>query len=128
MVSLAARFLLFYGAVGYLLAGLYPADVDLNLHVLGALLLMPVANLGLILAGFTPRDTPFGRVRGFTLLIGGAAMLATWMHFTRNFAGLGMGGTERIAAFGLQVWMITIGCYVLAVSRRYLADSRSTRG
>jgi hypothetical membrane protein len=48
--ALEARILLLGAPIGLALAGLFPADVHLNLHVLGGALLFGVANLGLLAA------------------------------------------------------------------------------
>ena len=51
----SAQTLLLLASGGYALAALYPADVDENLHVLGAFLIMGLGNVGLLLAGFAPQ-------------------------------------------------------------------------
>lgn len=113
VASLAGRVLLVFAAVGYVLAGLWPSDVNLNLHVLGALLLFGAGDLGLIAAGLVSRHSPLGRLRAATLLIAITAMAATWMHFSRHYLGLGMGGTERIAVFALEAWLVVASLHVL---------------
>ncbi|MFC6981888.1 DUF998 domain-containing protein [Streptomyces cirratus] len=47
----AARVLLAGAGVGFVLAGLAPADVNENQHVVGALFIMAAGNLGLVVAG-----------------------------------------------------------------------------
>jgi Predicted membrane protein len=113
-----AQTLLVLAGVGYLLAGLWPGDVNLDLHVLGAFLIMMVGNVGLVLAGFVPRDSLVGRVRWFTVALGLAALAGVWLHFQRQFGALGLGGSERIAVFPLQLWTLVIGGLVLVSARR----------
>jgi Predicted membrane protein len=113
-----AQTLLVLAATGYLLAGLWPGDVNLDRHVLGAFLIMIVGNIGLVLAGFVPRDSLVGRLRWFTVTLGLVALAGVWMHFQRQFGALGLGGSERIAVFPLQLWTLVMGGLVLASARK----------
>ena len=113
----AAQALLLLAAVGYVFAGVWPADVNLDGHVLGAFLILIVGNLGLLLAGLVPRASLLGRARWFTVAMGLVALAGTWMHLERQFGALGLGGSERLAVFPLQVWTIVMGSLLLAWSR-----------
>jgi hypothetical membrane protein len=104
-----ARILIAVGGFGYVLAGIWPADIDLNLHVLGAFLLMGGGNVGLLLAGFAARPP----LRWPALILGLAALAATVLHFGKHYLGLGMGGSERIAVFALPLWALLSGAYLL---------------
>ncbi|MBF9127657.1 DUF998 domain-containing protein [Plantactinospora sp. S1510] len=105
----AAQSLLLLGAVGYALAAAYPADVDENAHVLGALLIMGMGNLGLLLAALAPRATTLGRLRALTLPMALLALAGTTLFFTQHGLGLGVGGMERVAVFPLPVWACCVG-------------------
>ncbi|MEV0776710.1 DUF998 domain-containing protein [Streptomyces sp. NPDC050433] len=118
VASKAARGLIVVGACGYALAGLWPADVDLDMHVLGALLIMGGGNIGLLVAGLAFRGGPLKHLQVPTLLIGGVAFVAAFLHFSGNYFGLGMGGTERIAIFALEVWMVVVAVHILRQGRR----------
>lgn len=110
----AARTLLVLAAGGYLLAGLAPADVDENTHLLGALLILGLGNTGLLLAGWLRRESLFGRgVRGVTLLPGALALVAVVLFFGQLDPGIGLGGMERVAVFPMQVWTVCAGVAVL---------------
>lgn len=101
-------------SVGYALAGAYPADVDENLHVLGALLILGPGNIALLATGITSRTSPVPVIRLSALVLGAAGVLGTWIHLSRTYGALGMGGSERVAAFALLVWLGLVGVRLLA--------------
>jgi hypothetical membrane protein len=111
-----ARVLLVGAAGGFVLAGLFPADVNLNLHVLGAFLIMGVGNLGLLLAGLADRGSPLATLRVLTVSVVAVALVATWLHFSRS-GPFGVGGSERFALFALQLWFIVLGGYLFRKAR-----------
>lgn len=112
-ISASSRILLAIGAVGWIVVGLVPADVDENLHVWGELLIMGLGNLGLLLAGFASRDFLFGRRRSVTLSLAVAAVLAAWMFFGQHDPGIGLGSLERIAACALDAWSVVMALAIL---------------
>ncbi|MER0483637.1 DUF998 domain-containing protein [Streptomyces sp. Edi2] len=116
-ISASSRILLAVGAVGWIVVGLVPADVDENLHVGGALLIMGLGNLGLLLAGFSSRDSLFGRRRSVTLSLAVAAVLAAWMFFGQHDPGIGLGSLERIAACALDAWSVVMALAILRARR-----------
>ncbi|MFF1695389.1 DUF998 domain-containing protein [Streptomyces sp. NPDC058257] len=107
--AIAARLLLAAGGVGFVLAGLAPADVNENQHVLGALLIMALGNIGLVLAGLDSSTGAPRSLRRATLLMGITALVALGLFLSRHYLGLGMGGMERVAAFPLLAWALGVG-------------------
>ncbi|MET8585573.1 DUF998 domain-containing protein [Streptomyces collinus] len=107
--ALVARWLLACAGLGFVLAGLAPADVHENLHVLGALLIMAMGNLGLVLTGACLADDVLGPPRWATCLLGITAIAAFGLFLSHRYLGLGMGGMERLAAFPLLIWALTAG-------------------
>ncbi|MGV4983345.1 DUF998 domain-containing protein [Streptomyces sp. NRAIS4] len=107
--ALVARGLLACAGVGFVLAGLAPADVHENQHVLGALLIMALGNIGLVLAGFGLADDVPRSLRWATSLLGAMAITAFGLFLSHRYLGLGMGGMERVAAFPLLVWALAAG-------------------
>lgn len=105
--AVAARLLLAGAGVGFVLAGLAPADADENMHVLGALLIMATGNIGLLLAGLGLAASPASRWA--TALLGFAAATALGLFLSHHYLGLGMGGMERVAAFPLLAWALAVG-------------------
>ncbi|WP_447039651.1 DUF998 domain-containing protein [Streptomyces sp. DSM 118878] len=111
-----ARLLLASAGMGFVLAGLAPADVNENQHVLGALLIMAAGNIGLVLAGFALAEHIPTPLRWGTSLLGATAITALGLFLSRHYLGLGMGGMERVAALPLLVWALAVG--VRGVIRR----------
>ncbi len=105
----AARILLAGSGAGFVLAGLAPADVHENQHVLGALLIMGTGNIGLLLTGIGLADEVPVRLRRMTGLLGVAAIAAFGLFLSGHYLGLGMGGMERVAAFPALVWALVVG-------------------
>jgi hypothetical membrane protein len=113
-----ARVLLLLTSLGYALAGLYPADVDENIHFLGALLILVFGNVALAVAAFALRDElrPWLWLRDWTLVLSGIAIVGTVLFFTQNGLGIGVGGMERIAVLPLLVWASVVGLQTLVSS------------
>ncbi|WP_150112908.1 DUF998 domain-containing protein [Streptomyces violaceusniger] len=107
--SAVTRFLLAGAGVGFVLAGLAPADVHENQHALGALLIMGTGNIGLLLAGARLAEDVPGPLRWGTRLLGITALTAFGLFLSRHYLGLGMGGMERVAAFPLLAWALVAG-------------------
>lgn len=105
----AAMVLLLPAAIGYGLAGAFPADVDENQHFLGALLVLVVGNVGLLVAAFA---VP-GRARAWTLVAAGVATAAAVLFFDQQSMGIGLGAMERLAVFPLPVWACCAGTGLL---------------
>ncbi|MCG5470810.1 DUF998 domain-containing protein [Micromonospora sp. LAH09] len=105
----SAQTLLLLATGGYALAALYPADVDENLHVLGAFLIMGLGNVGLLLASFAPGTTTLGRWRPLTLTAGLIALVGTVLFFAQQGIGIGVGGMERVAVLPFPLWACGLG-------------------
>ncbi|WP_051789546.1 DUF998 domain-containing protein [Streptomyces sp. NRRL S-1022] len=104
-----ARLLLAGAGVGFVLAGLAPADVSENQHVLGALFIMAAGNIGLVVAGFGLAAQVPTCLRWGTSLLGAVAITAFGLFISRHYLGLGMGGMERVAALPLLFWALAAG-------------------
>ncbi|MEU3075080.1 DUF998 domain-containing protein [Streptomyces laurentii] len=111
--AMAARVLLAGAGAGFALAGLAPADVNENTHVLGALLIMLLGNAGLVLTGFVlVRGVP-ATLRWGGVVWGVVAIAAFGLFLSRTYLGLGMGGMERVAALPLLAWVLSVGVHGL---------------
>ncbi|WP_433205349.1 DUF998 domain-containing protein [Nocardia sp. CA-107356] len=117
-ISRSARILLGMCAGGWLMVGFVPADVDENLHLLGALFIMGLGNIGLVCAGFLPRTTPFGRMRPVTAVIATIALFAAFLFFAQHGPVIGMGGMERVAAFAVPAWTVVVAIAILRTRGR----------
>lgn len=123
--SRVGRVLLLLGGAGWTLAGLFPADVNENVHVLGAALIFVLGNLGLLLSG-PAFDTGGPTLRVLGALLGAAGLVAMILFFRGESLGLGMGGMERVAVFPLQLWTLLAGGTVLIVPLGRAQAGRTT--
>ncbi|MFF4950447.1 DUF998 domain-containing protein [Streptomyces chattanoogensis] len=123
-ISLTARILFLLNAGAWVLVGFVPADVDENLHVLGALIIMGIGNIGLLCTGFLRRAAPLGRLRPITLAVAVIALAGAAMFFGQHDPGIGMGTLERIAAFGTDAWVLVAALTLLRSRIRPTRHSR----
>jgi hypothetical membrane protein len=104
----AQRFLLL-GALGWTLAGVFPADRALAGHLTGATLIFWVWPVAAIRSR---------RVAGWPAAVAGWLSLAGFVGlFFHAYAGLGPGGMERVAAYPVEVWLFLLGVRRLAGPR-----------
>lgn len=107
----AAAVLVGGAGVGYVLVGCVPADVDLRLHLVGAKMILLLGNAGLLLAaGRHVRRRPIPILALALAILSSAAAVA---HLSRHYAGLGPGGTERIAFAGPLVFLLVSSATLL---------------
>jgi hypothetical membrane protein len=117
-VSRTARALFVAAGAGLVLASLNPEDVNLNLHVLGAFLIMGIGSAGFVLAGLTRRDSLIGQLRVLTLPLSALSVAATWLMFSHHTPVLGYGGMERVALYPLLCWTVIAGIHLLRATTR----------
>jgi hypothetical membrane protein len=101
------------GAAGLGLAGLFPADVNENVHVLGAFLVFVCGNAGLLLAG----RRVGGRSGLVTSGLGVVGLVASGLFLAGLGLGLGVGSMERLAVYPLWVWACVAGVRLWVLSR-----------
>ncbi|WP_046563420.1 DUF998 domain-containing protein [Micromonospora sp. HK10] len=111
-----ARTGILLAAAGYVLVGIFPADVNLGMHLLAALLVMPVGNIAMFISGFMRGDAVMWRVRWVARALGAAAFVASYLHVAGPWLGIGKGGMERIAVFTLPVWLGGLGVCLLSTA------------
>lgn len=100
-------------ALGFVLAGLAPADANEGLHVLAAFAVFFFGNVGLIFAE-NPVQADGGRpIRLFPRTLGTVGLVATALFMGKVWLVFGMGGMERLAVFPLQTWALLTGISVL---------------
>lgn len=97
--SRTATGLLAASGVGFVLAGLAPADVNENLHVLGAVLIFFCGNAGLVALAAGGRLAAGPAARTLLAVAGLIGIAAAVLFLNGTYLGLGMGGMERIPAF-----------------------------
>jgi hypothetical membrane protein len=96
------------GAVGYILAGAYPADVNENLHVLGAVLIFVLGNAGLLVAAAARRSPVLASLRPVSLGLGLTGVAGAVLFLAQVDVGIGVGGMERVAVFPLLAWTVVV--------------------
>jgi hypothetical protein len=109
--------LLAVGAVGTILSGLFPGNVDLTWHVAGALLYWIFGSAGIILLGLSLWRTRRG-IAIFSLVCGVVALAAFVLYGNQTYFGLGRGIMERIAGYTPTIWLIALGALILRDSLR----------
>jgi hypothetical membrane protein len=102
-----AQLLTLGAGTGWVLAGVYPADVNENNHFLATLLIV-VGNLGMIAAALARQPSLLGSMRPFSLVLGAIGITGTVLFFNQVDLGFGVGGLERVAIFPSLVWTTVV--------------------
>ncbi len=98
--------------VGTIAVGLCPENVDLAIHEAGACLPFVVGNVGMLLiasALLAKHEAGWRLLGGFSLLSGVVGSISAGLFFFKIYAGVGVGGMERLATYPLAIWMIVFG-------------------
>lgn len=98
--------------LGGILAGIFPANLNFGMHVLGALVNFLFAGSGILLLGIGARKRN-GGLAAWSLALGGITILAFVLYNSQTFLGLGPGGMERVLGFSPVVWAIGLGTALL---------------
>ncbi|MBU1307817.1 MAG: DUF998 domain-containing protein [Alphaproteobacteria bacterium] len=119
-LKLAALWLLAVGGGdGSMLVGLFPLDVYLPFHIVGATLALFAAGFGMLAMSAVVWE----RYRAFalyTLATGAITIAAFVLYVLEIYLGLGRGVMERIAAWPHTVWYIVTSTMIL---RRHFAGT-----
>lgn len=116
-LSQIARVFLVAAGLAIALVGFVPADVNENVHVVfGAFIITFLGNIGLVMVGLALAENLARGTRALSSLLGLVGLIATWLFFGHHYLGLGMGGMERLAVYGLPVWTFFMGGYLLIKS------------
>lgn len=109
---------IFLAGIGWILVGVAPADVDENLHVLGALSIFFCGNIGLLFVDDQAARDGTRTVRAYFRPLGTIGLVATAMFLGQIYLVFGMGGMERFAVFPLQIWAALTGVYLLRTIKK----------
>ncbi|HEU5430093.1 MAG TPA: DUF998 domain-containing protein, partial [Thermomicrobiales bacterium] len=109
--------LLAAGAVGTILTGLSPANVDSTRHGAGALIYWGFGSVGIMLLGLALWNARRG-LAIFSLVCGAIALAAFVLYGAQTYVGLGRGIMERIAGYTPTIWLIVLGGALLPVALR----------
>ena len=111
----AGLVLLALAGPGEILVGLFPENVNITPHSIGAAAHFVSGNLGIVVLGIaiaaTRRQTPLAV---YSIILGSVGLLATALFVSGHYLGLGIGGMERIAAYPLPLWLIVVGYDVIS--------------
>jgi hypothetical protein len=111
--------LLVVAGLGKIVVGLVPENADTGLHLLGAFNI-PIGSIAILLLSIAIRRVAPGlAATGVVLALLGlvGTILSTAGQFSSAlYLGLGVGGSERLAGYPGNLWMLIIG--VLAVTQR----------
>lgn len=100
---------------GYWLVGLFPENVNLLPHKLGAGVQFVGGNLGLAQLGIAMlRSRQRPGLATWLGVSGVAGLTATALFVTGHYLGLGIGGMERVAAYPLPLGLAVAGAALLA--------------
>ncbi len=96
--------------LGAILVGIFPENVNAVLHLSGASLAFLVGNFAVVILGFTLNVSK--RIRYYTLATGIIGLIAAGLFAMNIYAGLGLGGMERLALYLQTIWLIVFGAYL----------------
>jgi len=101
------------GAIG---VGLFPEDVNINAHVVSALLAFLGSGLALLVLGFAMfRDTRWDGFRAYTVLSGFVTLVALVLFQSKVYVGIGVGGMERLIVAPILLWAIVVGIHLARI-------------
>jgi len=98
--------------LGVVLVGLFPENRVPALHGLGASLPFVLGNIALLVLAFA-LEMPVP-LRAYAFLAGVVAILALAAYHSNHYFGLGQGGMERFVAYPQTIFLVAIGCYLIA--------------
>lgn len=106
----AGLLLLALAGAGIIAVGIFPEDVNIGYHRIGAAAHFILGNLSMIAMGIA-----LGRARRhsglavYSVISGIVGLLATALFISDHNLGIGTGGMERVAAYPLPLWLIVAG-------------------
>jgi hypothetical membrane protein len=108
--------LLALAGVGAIGVGLFPEDVNIHAHSASALLAFAGGGVALIILGVAMfRDTRWDGYRVFTVVCGLVALIALILFATGTYAGIGVGGMERLIVAPVLLWALVVGIHLARI-------------
>jgi hypothetical membrane protein len=102
--------------LGLVAVGLFPEDVNIAVHRMGAAVQFIGGNIGLVVLGIAMLGARRSPVAGvYSVASGVVGLLATALFVSGHFLGTGIGGMERFAVYPLPLWLIVVGIYLVRI-------------
>jgi hypothetical membrane protein len=99
---------------GPILVGLFPENVNITPHAIGAAAHFVSGNLGIAVLGIAIAATHRQKLLAiFSIIAGSVGVIATALFISGHYLGMGIGGMERIAAYPLPLWLMVMGVALL---------------
>ena len=95
--------------IGIIAVGVFPEDVNIRYHRLGAAAHFVLGNLSMVALGISLRQSRRPALAVYSIVSGVVGLLATALFISDHYLGLGIGGMERLAAYPLPLWLIAAG-------------------
>ena len=103
---------------GAILVGVFPEDLNLPYHKLGAGMQFISGNAGLVVVGIAMwRARRWPSLAAGAIVAGAVGLVATGLFVAEQYLGLGIGGMERAAAYPLPIWLIAAGICFMPFAR-----------
>lgn len=109
----AGLILAIVGGIGTSMAGIFPYNVNLPLHALGAVTDFTLANVGFILLGVMLLRHGARGLGTFSIGVGVLSLAAFVLYVTGTYLGLGRGVIERTVAYPQTIWYVAFGIAIL---------------
>jgi hypothetical membrane protein len=105
--------------LGLIVVGLFPENVNIEAHKIGAGGEFVSGNLGLVALGAAMvLATSWSVLAVYSIASGVVGLLATVLFVSDQYLGAGVGGMERLAAYPLPLWLVVAGSYFLRNGQR----------
>lgn len=96
--------------VGQITVSLFPENVNLAIHTIGALMAFILGGISAVFA-YRLTHPPF---RYFSLLLGAISLASLELFVSGSYLGLGVGGVERMVVYPMVIWLVMLGGYLMA--------------
>ena len=100
--------------LGLIAVGLFPENINIAAHRIGAGVQFISGNVGLVVLGaLTLQANRPAAMAIYSIASGVVGLLATVLLVSEQYLGAGIGGMERFAAYPLPLWLMVAGTYFL---------------
>ena len=98
---------------GLILVGLFPENINITPHAIGAGVEFVSGNLGMVALGTAIAATRRqAQLAAYSIVSGSVGLLAMVLFVSGHYLGAGIGGMERLVAYPLPLWLIGVGLFL----------------